>query len=309
MEYQTLSPNIGVTSVDETVQFYYKKINAFSVGKSDGNPAACLYLKEGQQLSDAEMLSIAKEHKGFVSEVIYCTPLDETTFRLKYYSSECEVEFCGHGTIACMYELIRSNDRLKGLQEITITTNKGDLTVYNELQQLDAVFITAPAPQYLTVPSSLNAIADNLGISQDMINENHSVELIDAGLRTLIVPINGVKNVLGIAPDEIRLKEFCFSNGIDIILVFTEDVVNDKNKARTRVFAPKFGYLEDPATGSGNSAFGYYMLKNNLWNGEAISIEQNAEIKDYNVVKLKTVSGKVLFGGSGITKIEGIINA
>jgi len=103
-------------------QFEYKKINAFSVGKSNGNPAACLYLKEGQQLSDAEMLAIAKEHKGFVSEVIYCTPLNEATFRLKYYSSECEVEFCGHGTIACIYELIRSNEGLKGLQEITITT-------------------------------------------------------------------------------------------------------------------------------------------------------------------------------------------
>ncbi|WP_313381465.1 PhzF family phenazine biosynthesis isomerase [Proteiniphilum saccharofermentans] len=287
-------------------QFKYKKINAFSVGNSNGNPAACLYLEKGEPLSDAEMLSIAKEHKGFVSEVIYCTPLNGTTFQLKYYSSECEVEFCGHGTIACIYELIRSNDRLKGLQEITITTNKGDLAVYNELQQLDAVFITAPDPQYLTVPASLNDIAGNLGISQETINKNYPIELIDAGLRTLIVPINSIKDMLEIAPNEMRLKEFCLFNSIDIILVFTEDVVNEKNKVRTRVFAPKFGYLEDPATGSGNSALGYYMLKNNLWDGKAISIEQNAEIDNFNVVKLKAVSNKVLFGGSGITKIEGL---
>lgn len=112
--------------------------------------------------------------------------------------------------------------------------------------------------------------------------------------------------MLEIAPNEMRLKEFCLFNSIDIILVFTEDVVNEKNKVRTRVFAPKFGYLEDPATGSGNSALGYYMLKNNLWDGKAISIEQNAEIDNFNVVKLKAVSNKVLFGGSGITKIEGL---
>ena len=71
------------------------------------------------------------------------------------------------------------------------------------------------------------------------------------------------------------------------------------------MFAPKFGYLEDPATGSGNSAFGYYMLKHNLWNGETISIEQNAELNNYNIVKMKIIAGKVLIGGNAAVKIEG----
>ena len=74
---------------------------------------------------------------------------------------------------------------------------------------------------------------------------------------------------------------------------------------RTRVFAPRFGYLEDPATGSGNSAFGHYMLKNGMWDGETVSIEQNGEKTAFNVVKLKERSGKVLFGGRAATKIEG----
>lgn len=283
----------------------YKKLNAFSAANSTGNPAACIYLKSGQQLSDREMLSIAKEHKGFVSEVIYCTSLSEISFRLKYYSSECEVEFCGHGTIACMYELIKSNDRLKVLPEIAITTNKGDLIVYNELEELDAVFITAPDPQYLTVAVGLNDIADNLNISLTEINNNHPVQLIDAGLKTLIVPINNIKEITQITPNEAILKEFCLSNGIDIILVFTEGVVDRNNKARTRVFAPKFGYLEDPATGSGNSAFGYYMLRHSLWDGQPISIEQNAMIADYNIVRLNTRDNKVLFGGNATLKIKG----
>lgn len=287
-------------------KFEYKKINAFSVGKSSGNPAACIYLKSGQQLSDSEMLSIAKEHKGFVSEVIYCTPLENSVFQLRYFSSECEVEFCGHGTIACIYELIRVNDFLRVLPEMTITTNKGNLKVFNELEKLDAVFITAPNPQYYTTPVKLEGIADNLDISVDTIDRNYPIELIDAGLRTLIVPINSVKNVVEINPEELRLKEFCLSNGIDIILTFSMDVVDKMNKARTRVFAPRFGYLEDPATGSGNSAFGYYMLNHNLWKGEAIFIEQNGEMEDYNIVKLKMLDSKVLFGGSAIVKIEGL---
>lgn len=302
---QTISENKNYTAVNigslselqefTMRKFKYKKINAFSAGKSTGNPAACLYLEEGQQLSDSEMLSIAKEHKGFVSEVVYCTHLNENTFRLKYYSSECEVEFCGHGTIACIYELIKSDEGLRSLPEITIVTNKGELTVYNKLEKHDAVFITAPDPQFLPLP---------LSITENEVN-NHTVELIDARLRTLIVPFETVEHVIGIQPDETELKELCLANGIDIILVFSKKVVNKSNAARSRVFAPKFGYLEDPATGSGNSALGYYMLNHNLWNGEPISIEQNGEIEDYNIVKLKTIHNKVLFGGSAVTKIEG----
>ncbi len=286
-------------------KFRYKKINAFSAGKSHGNPAACLYLEEDQQLSESEMLSIAKQHKGFVSEVIYCTPITENTFRLKYYSSECEVEFCGHGTIAYIYELIKSNDKLRSLPEISIVTNKGELTVYNELEKLNAVFITAPDPIFLPVTVAQNDVELHLGISTGMVDNKQPIELIDAGLRTLIVPINSAENVIGITPNEANLKEFCLTNDIDIILIFTTEAVNKDNIARTRVFAPKFGYLEDTATGSGNSAFGYYMLKYKLWNGEAIFIEQNAEPEDYNIVKLKTNNNKVLFGGGGITKIEG----
>lgn len=286
-------------------KFEYKKTNAFSVGKSTGNPAACLYLKKGQQLSEEEMLSIAKEHKGFVSEVIYCIPLENDVFRLRYYSSECEVEFCGHGTIACIYELIKSTDTLRGLPEITLLINKGELIVYNELKELDAVFITAPTPLDLIVPVEQNAISNILQISPQTIDSNYCIDFIDAGLRTLIIPVNGLNNLLGINPNETALKDFCQANNIDIILIFTLDVANKENKARSRVFAPKFGYLEDPATGSGNSAFGYFMLKHNLWDGTPISIEQNGLIANCNIVKLRTIDNKVMFGGNSILKIEG----
>ena len=296
---------VVASETDTKKRFTYRKLDAFTSGKSKGNPAACLYLEKDQQLTEEEMLSIAKDHKGFVSEVVYCSPIADNEYRLRYYSSECEVEFCGHGTIACMYNLIKSNKELAEVKEITIKTNKGDLKVYNELQSLDAVFITAPNPEYLEAKPSLEAIAANLNTNAESIDKQHPIMLIDAGLRTLIVPINTLNNILALQPDEPKLKEFCINNDIDIILVFTNDVADKTNKIRTRVFAPKFGYLEDPATGSGNSAMGYYMLKNQLWDGQPVSIEQNGEKELFNIVKLKAVDNKVLFGGNAVVKIEG----
>jgi len=105
------------------------------------------------------------------------------------------------------------------------------------------------------------------------------------------------------------LKSFCLYNCIDIVLVFTQDVGDNKNKYRTRVFAPKFGYLEDPATGAGNSAFGYYLLQRNLWDGQSISLEQNNSRDFPNIINLDTVKKmdktSVIFGGTALVKIEG----
>lgn len=283
----------------------YKKINAFTSISSPGNPAACLYLEKDQMLLVDDMLAIAKEHKGFVSEVVYCSSLGASHYQLRYYSSECEVEFCGHGTIACMYDLIKSDSALLGQPEIKIATNKGDLMVYNEIPAIDAVFITAPDKTEYPVRSGIDDIALHLGIAKAKINEKFSLECIDAGLRTLIVPIVDLTTALDMRPDEVALKTFCLEKEIDIILIFTSETINKQNKMRTRVFAPRFGYLEDPATGSGNSAFGHYMLKNGMWSGEAISIEQNGEQASFNVVKLKEKFGKVLFGGKATTRIKG----
>ncbi len=284
----------------------YRKLDAFTAGKSSGNPAACLFLPPGETLSEAEMQAVAQEHKGFVSEVIYCTPLAEHYFRLRYYSSECEVEFCGHGTIACMYNLIRENPNLKGVAQIKIHTNKGDLPVYNEIEALDAVFITAPDPETLPVPVGAETIAAQLRIAPERIDPKFPLALIDAGLRTLLVPILRLPDVLRLKPDEAALKAFCLENGIDIILVFTPDVAYRKNRMRTRVFAPKFGYLEDPATGSGNSALGHYLLTQGMWDGKPITIEQNGDPVDFNLVHLKKQGDKVLFGGNAALRIEGV---
>lgn len=287
--------------------YQYRKIDAFTTGDSLGNPAACIYLDEKQSLSDAKMLDIAKHHKGFVSEVVYCSTKSQISFSLTYYSSECEVDFCGHGTIACMYNLIKENHNLLNQREIKIHTNKkGSLIVYNEIQTQDSIYITAPMPRYIGTNISGESVAENLQLNSKQISNDTPIDIIDAGLKTLIVPIVTLKDEINIFPNESVLKEFCYNNDIDIVLIYSLEVENKQNKAHTRVFAPKFGYLEDPATGSGNSAFGYYMLKYNLWNGSAISIEQGGKDRVFNAVSLLCKDNLVLFGGKATTRIKGV---
>ena len=288
-------------------RYSYKKIDAFTSGKSLGNPAACIYLKDGQTLTEDQMLCIAKQHKGFVSEVIYCSGISPLDYKLIYFSSECEVDFCGHGTIACMYSLIKEIPELHCQNEIRVHTNKkGVLTIYNEIARQDAIYITAPDPEYIGTDLSAKDISKYLQIDCGQISDSYPIDMVDAGLRTLIVPITALDDEIHVFPDELKLKGFCLNNRVDIVLIYSLEAENDSNVAHTRVFSPKYGYLEDPATGSGNSAFGYYLLKNNIWDGSPVSIEQGGADRAFNTVKLIGRDGHVLFGGSAVTRIEGV---
>jgi PhzF family phenazine biosynthesis protein len=286
----------------------FKKIDAFTGNGSTGNPAGYIRLDSPDQLTESEMQQIAAELKGFVNEVGYVNS-EGRGYYLRYFSSECEVAFCGHATIAILYDLLKNNGLSHTEHEVNIRVKAGELTVYNCLADEDAVFITAPAPQYLDCQVDLSDLAEALSIKPMDIQEGLPVRLIDSGLRTLLVPITSLDAVLFMHPDQEKLRQFCLRNSVDIVHIFTSETSYPENRYRTRVFAPKFGYLEDPATGSGNSAFGYYLLAQNLWPRD-INLEQGPDRNSPNIIKLKQMGKKgekhILFGGRATTRIEGI---
>jgi len=290
--------------------YRFKKIDAFASGHSTGNPAGAVYLDSPNDITVEEMQRIARELKGFVSEVGYVWPMGGTTFGLRYFSSEREVEFCGHATIAIMYDLIRNDQDLITCDVVHIVTNKGRLAVVNKIRTDDAVFITAPAPVFSSRDIAPGSIADAFQVKERELSEHYPVSVVNAGLETLIVPIRSLNSVLSIDPLLEELKEFCNSYGVDIVTLFCEETTNRTSRFRTRVFAPTFGYLEDPATGSGNAALGYYLITNDTWNGAPITIEQNGSRDNPNSIRLivkqdDSGGSRVLFGGNATVRIQG----
>ena len=289
-------------------RFRFKKINAFTSGGSPGNPAACVFLDKASDITEEEMQRLARELKGFVSEVVYHSPERDESL-LRYYSSECEVDFCGHGTVAAMYDHIASNPDLLKRDEISIIVKGEKLTVYNRISRENSVYIAAPKADFLSIHPDAKEIATALEIEVTAIDKNRPVGFVRCGLATLIVPMKGLSRCLALYPSQESLRLFCLELGIDIILVYSEETSDPRRRYRTRVFAPKYGYLEDPATGSGNSAFGHYLLHHSMWDGEALAIEQGPDRENPNIVRIASFgSGEkrgVMFGGSAQVKIEG----
>ena len=290
----------------DTKQYRYVKSDAFTSGDSAGNPAACLFLGK-ETLAPEQMQKIAAEHKGFVMEMVFLGDSASADCSMTYYSSECEVDFCGHGTIAAMYTLVKETPELLAKPVITAETHrKGMIEVINGIAEEDAVYISAPDSVEYPVRPTAEQIEDALGLGHGSVSPDYSIRLIDAGLRTLLVPIGDLETEISVYPDESSLKEFTLDNDIDIILIFSMETADEAAFSHTRVFAPKFGYLEDPATGSGNSAFADYLLSEGLWDGHPITVEQGGNNRIFNSVKLKYLNGKVWFGGRATKKIEGV---
>jgi PhzF family phenazine biosynthesis protein len=284
----------------------FKKIDAFTKGLAPGNPAGYIFLKEDGPLDEAGMQKIALELKGFVNEVGFVSKPDGE-YHLRFYSSECEVAFCGHATIAIMYDLLSSGIANED-KEVPIYVKAGKLSVFNHIEEEDAVYIMAPVPHYLDGPLTVLQVADALDIDTAVIDDKMPLRLVDCGLRTLLVPVRSLDGCLSISPDYEKLRIFSLENGIDILHVSVKETRTASCRYRTRVFSPKYGYLEDPATGSGNAAFGYRLLEENLWDGDFM-IEQGSELNNPSFVKLRkheTEDGlRMLFGGCGTTRIEG----
>jgi PhzF family phenazine biosynthesis protein len=169
------------------------------------------------------------------------------------------------------------------------------------------VFIAAPAPRFLPLEIDADDIARALRIDLGELDGKYPVSLVNAGLNSLLLPMRRASRLTDVLPVFEELCDFCVEHGVDIVVPFTDDRILPGSNYRTRVFAPRFGYLEDPATGSGNAALGAMLLREGFWKGGELTIEQGTSYHDPNIVRLRP-SGNgdgVLFGGGATVRIDG----
>ncbi len=290
-----------------STEIEFKKIHAFATETAQGNPAG--YVRTERELPPAIMQKFAAELKGFVSEVVFVTPGDTgIDFNLRYFSCEREVPFCGHGTLATVNYIVSESPELSDRDIIRIKTSKGILGIENLYKKCQSVFIYAPSKTILTSAVNNRELAAALNIGENAIDSGYPVKIYNAGLDTLIVPLRSATAVTACAPDYQQLREFCFASNCSIVVIFSTATTLTESSFRTRVFAPTFGYLEDPATGSGNSALAYYLEDNKLWDGSDMIIEQGTAVTHPNLVYIRKPlhnPAGVMFGGKSMIKMEG----
>lgn len=77
------------------------RYSAFPTPTGGGNPAGVVL--DASALTDADMLGLAAELG--CSETAFLEPRADREYRVRYFSPQAEVDFCGHATVAAAVTL------------------------------------------------------------------------------------------------------------------------------------------------------------------------------------------------------------
>lgn len=205
-------------------------IDAFSPTPFGGNPAGVCLLKES--LSDIRMQRLATELN--LAETAFVVPLGPDHWSLRWFSPLCEMDLCGHATLAaahCLWDQNQTSGQLR------FTTRSGDL--YAQTSEA-GVRITLPRDE--AQPFADAAVSQALGPSLKWL-----------GLSRLgpIAVMDCEAAVRAFEPD---LQAIAQWPGVG--LVITAPSESEEVDFVSRFFAPKVGINEDPVTGGAHCVTG-----------------------------------------------------
>lgn len=225
------------------------KIAAFSFENSGGNPAGVLFCSDA--LSDEMMLSIAKEVN--YSETAFIQKEDDA-LRIRYFSPETEIAFCGHATIASGMVL----GEKFGLGDYRLRLNEGEITL--SIKDIDGKLYSS----FMSIPTHTKDIEfdvakdilDIFNIDVSELDERFPIKIGFSGNNHPIIFLNSKEKLENMEYDFQRAKELMEKENLTTIsLLFCE---NESLYHSRNAFAFG-GVYEDPATGSAAVALAEYL--------------------------------------------------
>lgn len=226
-------------------------VNAFVADNQGGNPAGVVL--NGAALSVPQMQAIAAD-LGY-SETAFVLPSEQADFRVRFFTPNSEVEFCGHATVGVFATLFHlgkitagdySQQTGAGVLAVTVS-DEGRVTMSQTLPQFGEEF-------------SAQELAPLLGLNaESILATGLPVKAVSTGLMDVIVPVGDEKQLLQITPDFEAIRAFNAQTGTLAIHVFALTPTESDISARCRNFAPSLGIEEESATGSAAGALAAYL--------------------------------------------------
>ncbi|MFC7047593.1 PhzF family phenazine biosynthesis protein [Emcibacter nanhaiensis] len=225
---------------------------AFTDGQNGGNNAGvaiCSALPP-----EEEMQQIAAD-VGY-SETAFAEKRDDGSWRVRYFTPEMEINFCGHATIAlgavfgelfgpATYPLIL-NDR-----EITVAANEdGSAT------------LVSPGTSSQALEENLKTqIMTAFSLTDSDLDPAIPPALVNAGNNHVLLPVNSRECVAQMSYPFEEMRSLQQKEGIPTIILLWRE--NEQTLHMRNAFAYG-GLVEDPATGSAAAAVAGYFRKAGL---------------------------------------------
>ncbi|SDO27121.1 phenazine biosynthesis protein PhzF family [Rhodoferax sp. OV413] len=244
------------------------KLAAFSDGDTGGNPAGVVVAHELP--TDAEMQRTAAL-VGF-SETAFAAPAG-SGWRVRYFSPENEVPFCGHATVALGAALAQQ----QGDGVFALTLNHAHITVEGRRSgSLVAAALQSPPTRSQPAPAALVAEALALfGYSTHDLDPRIPPALVHGGADHLVLALKTRSALATMHYNLAAGRSLMLREGlVTILLAFAESA----QRFHTRNAFASGGVLEDPATGAATAALAGYLRDLDWPHGGAIDVVQGEDM-------------------------------
>jgi len=226
-------------------------LNAFTENDQGGNPAGVVL--HADALSHENKLAIAQ--KVGLSETAFVYSSNTADYKLDFYTPTKQIAHCGHATIAT-FSYLKQLGLLKGK-----TSSKETIDGNRKIEiQGDLAFMEQLAPTYVDPVERENDILNSLGLTKEDLLPNAPIQVVNTGNSFLLIPVKDVKTLEDITPYFDAIENI--SEAYDLIgyYVFTTDATAAGIDATTRMFAPRYGILEEAATGMAAGPLASYLF-------------------------------------------------
>jgi len=226
-----------------------QRLSSFSDGNYGGNPAGVVIAE--RHPSEQDMQSIAAE-VGY-SETVFAADM-ENGWRVRYFSPESEVPFCGHATIALGAALAEQ----QGPAVFSLALNETKITVEGFVEN-NVYSAALQSPETRSQPAEedhLLAALALFGYSTGDLDSNIPPARASAGAEHLVIGLNSRAALSALKYDLDDGRTFMRQNKlVTIMFVYSET----ENKFHSRNPFASGGVYEDPATGAASAAFAGYL--------------------------------------------------
>jgi trans-2,3-dihydro-3-hydroxyanthranilate isomerase len=290
-------------------------LDVFSSRRFAGNPLAVVLDADG--LDEASMQIIAGEFN--LAETVFVLPARNSGHRarLRIFTPAAELQFAGHPTVgtAVLLNWIDGG----AVHKFVLEEGVGPISCTIELFDTGrgrARFELSRLPEEVGEAAGAAAIAGALGLRSDDIGfDAFRPSQWSAGMPMTFVPVRSLEAIRNCRTN---LSEWdaAFEGNEGIAYVFCRETVETGSAFHARMFAPRLGIREDPATGAAAAAFAgvYWRFARPSDGCRELIIEQGYEMGRPSLIRLSiTVTARELAGaaisGDAIIVSEGMIEA
>jgi PhzF family phenazine biosynthesis protein len=267
-------------------------LKSFTHDGKGGNGAGVILLDT--QITNIEKQVIAE--KIGLSETAFILQIDENNFDVSFFTPVCEVELCGHATIAAFYYLGLIGV-IKGRNEsrkVFQNTKAGKLDI--ELMfddKVNYVLMQQQSPKIFgeLTGQDLKMLADSLNICENDIGlESFEIypTIVSTGLKDIMVPVKSRSILNNFKANFNKINDVSVEKDVVGYHVYTAE----NKQIYARNFAPRVGINEECATGTSNGALCSLLYNKKFISNEASVLQgESMNEKSQIYVKIKDQLG------------------